>query len=91
MSTWSDLYGADPNFTIGMDAARYLTHNRGECPDDMPCALCLLEQARAALDADRERLATAVEALAAEAERDPMYDGLPAGLHAAARIIRERP
>lgn len=48
---WADLYGADPNFTLGMDASRYLTHQRGECPDDVPCALCLLERATAVLDA----------------------------------------
>ncbi len=70
---WADLFGADPNFTLGMDASRYLTHNRGECPDDVPCALCLLERATAALDAHdgdlRERLAGAVEARA----RDHAY------------------
>ena len=55
---WADLFGADPNFTLGMDASRYLTHNRGECPDDIPCALCLLESAEADL---RVRLTVAIE------------------------------
>lgn len=32
MTRWTDLIGSDPNFTLGMDADRYLTHNRGECP-----------------------------------------------------------
>lgn len=88
---WADLYGADPNFTLGMDASRYLTHQRGECPDDVPCALCLLERATAALDAHdgdlRERLAGAVEASARVDAGAPWVSGL----HIAARIIRERP
>ena len=89
---WADLYGADPNFALGMDASRYLTHQRGECPDDVPCALCLLERATAVLDAHdgdlRERLAGAVEARAGE-----YIDGAPARrIYAdAARLIRNRP
>ncbi len=41
----SDLFGIDPNFTLGMDATRYVTHQRGDCPADERCALCLLEEA----------------------------------------------
>lgn len=85
---WADLFGADPNFTLGMDTDRYLTHNRGECPDDMPCALCLLARAEADL---RERLAAAIEAAAKLPGADEFYGTVAEGLHAAARIVRERP
>lgn len=93
---WVDLYGADPNFTLGMDASRYLTHQRGECPDDVPCALCLLERATAALDAHdgdlRERLAGAVEALREPFRTIDGYSGARnRAFTEAARIIRERP
>jgi hypothetical protein len=45
----SRLYGIDPNYTLGMDAGRYLEHARGECHAEEPCALCLLERAEAAI------------------------------------------
>ena len=49
----ADLFGADPNYTLGLDPTRYLTHTRGECPPDVPCALCRAEKA----EAECERLA----------------------------------
>lgn len=70
----SDLFGIDPNFTLGMDATRYVTHQRGDCPADERCALCLLEEERRRADraiAQRdcaEDMAAALEATVARVE-----------------------
>lgn len=68
---WADLYGADPNFTLGMDASRYLAHTRGECPDDLRCALCLLGDAADEVErlrGDRDALREQVRRLRASRE-----------------------
>jgi hypothetical protein len=70
--TIHDLFGADPNFTLGMDSDRYLTHTRGECSPETPCALCRAEVAEDALAearAERDRLRAFADAVLALCDR----------------------
>lgn len=53
---WSDLFGMDPNYTAGMDSARFLKHGRGECEKDAPCVLCLLDEAQAEIRRQRHNI-----------------------------------
>jgi hypothetical protein len=69
----ADLYGADPNYTLGMDSARYLTHGRGECTQAEPCALCLADGYARARDEARAAIVR-VEALR-DAYRDVLGPG----------------
>lgn len=62
------LFGADPNATLGMDSARYLRHQRGECPADEPCALCMYDVSESLVTLARN------DAKAARAEVDRLRE-----------------
>jgi hypothetical protein len=52
-----DLWGIAPNYTLGMETDRFIAHGRGECTDDVPCALCAVDRHKARADAAEARLA----------------------------------
>ena len=61
----SDLYGADRDWTLGMDPDRYMRHQRGECEAEHRCALCLRDVFLRERDEARERLGWLEHAAAA--------------------------
>ena len=97
----SDLYGADRDWTLGMDPDRYMRHQRGECPPEAKCAICILDRLHAEIaelrttilsGGDlRERIAQAIDDAwrdAMKREPDTYREGYLDGMEHAEAIAR---